>query len=84
MGEIIGSDSLPTYRGLEIDSTLFLLSECDIWWFLVEPDIRTRVKKKRNKFSEKDNTIVDLSYCVATNTITKHVTFNDCTMYDLF
>ena len=45
MGALIGSGSLPTYRGLEIDSTLFLLSECDIRWFLVEPDIGTRVKR---------------------------------------
>ena len=37
-----GSGNNHTYCGLEINATLFFLSECNIWWFLVEPDSKIK------------------------------------------
>ena len=50
-------NSCDTYCCLEINSTFLLLSECYIWWFLVEPNNRmntfshahsTQLLKKNN------------------------------------
>lgn len=69
-----GSDKIHTYCSLEVNSTLFFLSEGNIWWFLVEPGNKMQHKSNREQrwVREKESKMMSYDYKIFFSALRSH------------